>query len=106
MNKMATMVITRSSGSSYLNRVELQNGSLSKALPTLLYPHETVNKDILTENIIDAYVSRVNHCKCGDTEINLYPGVLSEEKQCERTKLLTYLKGSILLLFILSDCRF
>ncbi len=77
-----------------------------KLIPTLLYPHETVNKDILTENIIDAYVSRVNHCKCGDTEINLYPGVLSEEKQCERTKLLTYLKGSILLLFILSDCRF
>ncbi len=43
---------------------------------------------------IGAYISRVNHCKCGSSEIHFYSGTVSEEKQYERTKLLIYLKGS------------
>ena len=36
--KLATLVTTRSSGSSYLNRVELQNGCLSRAHSNLFIP--------------------------------------------------------------------
>ena len=78
---------TRSSGSSYLNRVELQNGRLSRGhsntfiLPTLggsCYDESTgsVDRSKLARNMdlaIDAYISRVNGCSCGEITIKGLP---------------------------------
>lgn len=75
--QVATLVTTRSSGCSYLNRVKLQNGCLSLGhahifiLSTLggsCYNEEIDEK--LRRNmdlVIEAYISRVNQCPCGDT---------------------------------------
>lgn len=105
--KVATIVSTRSSGSSYLNRVELQNGCLSRAHANTFIPSTlagscmngdgTVDKQKLKENMmlaVDAYVSRVDGCQCGNTVIHLYRGVPSEERQEQREKLLLFLKGT------------
>ena len=43
---------------------------------------------------IDAYISRVNGCPCGTTQIHLYQGPDTKEKQRDREKLLVFLKGS------------
>ena len=86
--RLATLVTTRSSGSSYLNRFELQNGCLSLGhsntfIPSTLAGSYTdpntgaVNMPVLKENLsraITAYISRVNGCPCGDTTIQLYRG--------------------------------
>ena len=42
----------------------------------------------------DVYISRANHCPCGETVINLYKGADSSEKQEVRKILIQYLKGS------------
>ena len=86
--KLATLLSSRSSGSSYLNRVELQNGCLALGHTNLFIPStlggssfnpETgavdmervkVNLDLAT----DVYISRVNECPCGETVIHLYRG--------------------------------
>ena len=108
--RVATLVTTCSSGSSYLNRVELQNGCLSLGhantfIPSTLAGNSTdpdagaVNEDVLKESLnlaIAAYINRVNGCPCGDTTIQLYRGAnpdTSEHIQ-ERTYLLMFLKGS------------
>lgn len=107
-SKLATLVTTRSSGSSYLNRVELQNGCLSRGHSGTFIPSTlagscidpdtgNVNTIKLAENMnlaIDAYISRVNHSPCGDTVIKLFRGADSSEDQEVRKKLLTFLKGS------------
>lgn len=41
----------------------------------------------------DVYISRANHCPCGETVINLYKGADSSEKQVRKI-LIQYLKGS------------
>ena len=46
---MATLVTTRSSGSSYMNRVELQNGCLTQAHSGLFIP-STLNGSCVKEN--------------------------------------------------------
>ena len=108
LNKVATIVTTRSSGSSFLNRVELQNGCLSLGHSNTFIPSTlagspvdpatgTINLSKLKENMalaIDAYISRVDGCPCGDTEIKLYRGPDTSDKQEVREKLLTFLKGS------------
>ena len=48
------MVTTRSSGSSFLNRVELQNGCLSRGYSNL-------------DMAIDTYISYVNKSPCGNS---------------------------------------
>lgn len=107
-NKAATLVTTRSSGSSFLNRVELQNGCLSLGHSNTFIPSTlagactnpntgAIDKEKLKENMslaVDAYISRVNGCPCGDTEIQLYRGPDSSEQQVVREKLLVFLKGS------------
>ena len=107
-NKLATIVTTRSSGSSYMNRVELQNGCLSRAHSNTFIPSTlggscvdsttgAVDKDKLKENMmlaVEAYVNRVNGCPCGNSVINLYPGAVSTEHQEVREKLLIFLKGT------------
>ena len=80
-SKLATLVTTRSSGSSYLNRVELQNGCLSLGHSNTFIPSTLggsctdpntgrLNKDKLVENLelaISAYSSRVDGSPCGET---------------------------------------
>ena len=46
------------------------------------------------ELAIEAYMSRVNHCPCGDTVIHLFKGANSKEQQRIREKLQIFLKGS------------
>ena len=61
-------------------------------------PHTgAIVKEKLKENMslaVDAYVSRVNGCPCGDTEIQLFRGPDSSEQQEAQEKLLIFLKGS------------
>lgn len=105
---IATLVTTRSSGSSYLNRVELQNGCLSLAHSNIFIPSTLegscfstdtgmVDKEKYNRNMdlaTDVYISHANHCPCGETVINLYKGADSSEKQEVRRILIQYLKGS------------
>ena len=106
--KIVTLVTSRSSGSSYLNRVELQNGCLSLGHANTFIPStlkgscvnpETgvVDNNKLKENLevaIDAYISRVNGTPCGNTTIQLYKGAKDSEHVKSRDNLLTFLKGS------------
>ena len=107
--RLATIITSRSSGSSYLNRVELQNGCLSLGhsntfIPSMLAGNPTdpetgsINSEVLEKNLslaITAYISRVNGCPCGETSIQLYRGADSTAKPLEiRSQLLTFLKGS------------
>ena len=106
--KIVKLVTSRSSGSSYLNCVELQNGCLSLGHANTFIPStlkgscvsvETgmVDNDKLKENLdvaIDAYISRVDGTPCGDTTIHLYKGAKDSEQVKSRTNLLTFLKGS------------
>ena len=108
--RVATLVTTCSSGSSYLNRVELQNGCLSLGhantfIPSTLAGNSmdpetgTVNEEVLKESLnlaISAYINWVNGCPCGDTTIQLYRGAdtSSSEHLQARFHLLTFLKGS------------
>ena len=92
-NKVATIVTTRSSGSSYLNKVELMNGCISLGHSGTFIPSTlggscidkstgVVDQEKLKHNLelaISAYISRVNGCKCGDTVVNLYEGDKSTE---------------------------
>ena len=107
--KLVTLVSTRSAGSSYLNRVELQNGCLSRGHANTFIPStlsgsclnlETGEIDLtkLEQNMnmaIDAYIQRVDGCPCGDTQIRLFKGqTMTPELQLERDQLLVYLKGA------------
>ena len=105
---LVTLVTTRNSGASYLNRVELQNGCLSLAHSNLFIPSnlngscfdpETgkVDPDRLRQNMLVAtqiYIDRVNNAPCGSTVIKLFCGADSSAHQALRSKVLTYLKGS------------
>jgi hypothetical protein len=102
----ATLVTSKSSGSSYLNGVELQNGCLSLAHANLFIPStlngsccsgSDIDKEKLTQNLMSAaevYIQRCNNAPCGDTEIHLYLGADSSELQNRRERLLKFLKGS------------
>lgn len=103
---MATLVTTRSSGSSYLNRVELQNGCLSRGHSSTFIPSTlagscmdggTIDMSKLQDNMdpaIEAYINRVDGCPCGDSVIRLFRGADSTEQQKIRDKLLVFLKAS------------
>jgi hypothetical protein len=104
--RIATLVTARSSGSSFLNRVELQNGCLTRGHANLFIPSTLagncmegahVNMDILKQNLelaIDIYLDRVNLCPCGDGVIQLFKGADSSLQQLQRDKLKCFLKGS------------
>ena len=106
--KVCTLLTSRSSGSSYLNRVELQNGSLSRGHANTFIPSTLtgactdeqtgkVDESKWKRNMelaIQAYINQVNHCPCGDTVIHLFQGANSEELQSVREKLQIFLKGS------------
>lgn len=106
--KVVTLVTTRSSGSSYLNRVELQNGCLSLGHANTFIPSTLggscidsqtgkVDEHRLKQNLslaIDAYISRVDGTPCGETNIKLFEGSDSSGIQSICTSLEIYLKGS------------
>lgn len=107
-SKVVTLVTTRCSGSSYMNRVELQNGCLSLGHANTFIPSTlagsnldsesgNVNEEKLKENLnlaITAYISRVSGCPCGDSDIKLYRGSDSTALQSVTSYLDTLLKGS------------
>lgn len=98
-----TLVTTRSSGSSYFNRIELQNGCLSRAHSNLFIPSTLngscttasgiVDKDVNHQNLsdaIDIYIQRCGKSPCGQTVIHPYRG--AESDQIRQKMLLTFLK--------------
>ena len=101
-----TMVTTRCSGDSFLNRVELQNGSLSKGhanmfIPATLcgshYVNSGIDKGKFTENMsaaINQYITRVDGTPCMKTTINLIKGPEKGIHITQWKELLTFLKGS------------
>ena len=90
LGKKATIVTTRHSGGSYLNRVEMQNGCLAIAHSNLFIPStltgpnitgQGLDYDRLATNLdvaIDVYINRVNGAPCGKSEIALYKGAIDE----------------------------
>ena len=86
MEYLATLVTARSSGSSYLNRVELQNGCLTRGHSNLFIPSTLagsctesvqVNEEILKQNLefaIEVYLRCVDQSPCGETVIHLFRG--------------------------------
>lgn len=104
---LATLVSTRCSGCSYLNRVELQNGCLALAHSNLFIPSTLngscldvntggIDQDKLKANLqaaIDIYIQRCNGAPCGDTQIVLFKGADSSDLQERREDLITFLKG-------------
>lgn len=108
-SKTCTIVTTRHSGGSYLNRVELQNGCLALAHSHLFIP-STLNGNNYNEKGLDpvklrgnldaaadVYINRVDGAPCGDTPIRLLKGANDEYAsylQERRPDLLTFLSGS------------
>lgn len=105
---LVTLVSSRSSGSSYMNRVELQNGCLAEGHSNLFIPstmngacfnEETgkIDENKLQTNMeaaMDVYISRVSGSPCGDTVIHLHKGAESSEFQCMRKDMHIFLKRS------------
>ena len=97
---LATLVTARNSGSSFLNRVELQNGCLALAHANLFIPSTLggscmdsgqVDKEKYRHNMelaTDVYINRVNNCPCGDTVIHMYRGADSSDEQEKRKYIL------------------
>ena len=105
---LVTLVLSRSSGSSYLNRVELQNGCLMLAHSNLFIPSTLngscispdtgrIDDQLLKENLelaTEVYINRCDGCPCGKTVIHLYNGANSENLQVMRPALQVFLKGT------------
>ena len=105
--KLVTLVSSHSSGSSYLNRVELQNGCLALAHTNLFIPStlgcSVVNTDSgavdmekVARNLelaTSVYIDRVNGCPCGGTVIHLYRGADSSSLQKNREHLMVFFEG-------------
>ena len=108
--KTCSIVTTRHSGGSYLNRVELQNGCLALAhrhlfIPSTLNGNNFNDKGLdeakLRDNLsaaTDVYINRVDGASCGDTQVRLLRRANDEHSsylQERRPQLLTFLNGSI-----------
>ena len=105
---IACLVTSRNSGSSYLNRVELQNGCLALAHANIFIPSTLegscmdtttgkIDKEKYDKNMelaTNVYISRVNQCPCEDSVIKLYHGTNSVEHQERRKYFLQYAKGN------------
>jgi len=105
--KVCTLVTTRCSGSSYLNRVELQNGCLAVAHSNLFIPSTLhgsnftesggIDNNKLERNLLaatDVYISRCDKAPFGSSHISLFKGFKNDMLLTRRPKLLTFLKGS------------
>ena len=102
-----TLVTTRCSGDSYLNRVELQNGCLSRGhsntfIPSTLHgvPYSEngeFDKKLHGKNMsaaLDQYISRVDGTPCMKTVIHLTRGAENHDFVSRRSKLMVFLKGN------------
>ena len=102
-----TLVTTRCSGDSYLNRVELQNGCLSRGhsntfIPSTLHgtpysQHGEFDKEIHRKNLsaaLDQYISHVDGTPCMKTVIHLTRAAENHVFVERRKNLLVFLKGS------------
>ena len=104
-----TLVTTRHSGGSYLNRVELMNGCIAQAhancfIPSTLgggnFNENGLDEEKLRENLDEAcsvYMERIWNAPCMGTELRVVKGSQNEvarEYQSRRGDLLVYLKGS------------
>ena len=82
----STIVTARSSGQSYLNRVELQHSNLfipSTLSGSYMGSAGKVNVDKLQQNLnlaMDVYISRVDGSPCGTSSIKLFQGADSSYK--------------------------
>jgi hypothetical protein len=96
--KVCTLVTTRSSGSSYLNRVELQNGCLAVAHSNIFIPSTihssnfvrsgSIDYDRLEQNLesaTDVYISKCNIDDCPKAALRLLKGSRSCKKLPEQT---------------------
>ena len=104
----ATLVTARSSGCSYLNHVELQNGCLALRHVNLFIPSmlcgsnidsETgkIHRERVVSNIEQAtevYINGVNGSRCGETNIHLFKGADSSAYPDLHLHLLLYFKGT------------
>ena len=105
---LMTLLTTRSSGSSYLNRVELQNGCLALAHNNLFIPSTLsgscvnsesgkIDQEVLRCNLelaTEVYINRCDKCPCAKSVIHLFTGADSEEFQSKREALKIFLKGT------------
>lgn len=102
-----TMVTTRCSGDSYLNRVELQNGCLSKGHSNTFIPSTLCGSPFSEDGgideakykanmsaALDQYIERVDGTSCMKTRIHLSRGVEDHIFVKRRPQLLVFLKGS------------
>ncbi len=108
--KVCTLVTTRSSGSSYLNRVELQNGCLAVAHSNIFIPSTihgsnfarsgSIDYDRLEQNLesaTDVYISKCDNAAFGESSIRLLKGSrndLARNYQNRRPHLITFLSGT------------
>ena len=108
--KVCTIVTSRFSGGSYLNKVELQNGCLSVGHANLFIPSTIhgsnmnamgqIDKEQQKKNLeaaMDVYISVVNGSPCHGTKIHLIKGatgLTADEYQQRRDKLLIFLRGT------------
>lgn len=102
-----TMVTTRCSGDSYLNRVELQNGCLSKGHSNTFIPSTLCGSPFSEDGgideakykanmsaTLDQYIERVDGTSCMKTRIHLSRGAEDHIFVKRRPQLLVFLKGS------------
>ncbi|CAB3988493.1 Chromatin modification-related YNG2 [Paramuricea clavata] len=107
--KLCTLVTSRFSGGSYLNRVELQNGCLAQGHSNLYIPSTIhgsnqndsgIDKEKLKTNLdaaTDVYINSVSGSLCAGNPIGLFKGAnnpLSENYCRRRENLLTFLQGT------------
>ena len=86
-----------------MNRVELQNGCLTRAHSSLFIPSTIhgscvaesgkIDSNILNKNLdtVDIYIDRCDGCSCGNTQIHLFKGQPSDQVT---RKVRIFLKGS------------
>ncbi len=102
-----TLVMTRCSRDSFLNRVELQNGCLSRGHSNTFIPSTLCgspysedggfNEEIYKANMsaaVNQYIARVDGTPCMKTVIHHSRGVENHIFLTRRLQLLTFLKGS------------
>ena len=109
-DKVCTIVTSRFSGGSYLNKVELQNGCLSIGHSHLFIPSTIhgsnvdsmgqISKEQQRNNLeaaMNVYISAVDGASCCGTKIRLFKGAIgptAAAHQERREKLLVFLRGT------------
>ena len=102
-----TLVTTRCSGDSFLNRVELQNGCLSRGHSNLFIPSTLLGSNEADDGGLDEknykqnmsaaiaqYINRVDGTPCMKTQIHLIKGPVDQMHVSRRKELTIFLKWS------------